>query len=54
MKTIPVPYADELLVVHMKSGINQSADYREMYNLHTRRSVEQVFYKPIQHFGYTF
>ena len=54
MKTIPVPYADELSFVRMKSGISQSADYREMYNSHTRKSVEQVFQKPIQHFGYTF
>jgi len=54
LRELPVPYNDELLSVFMKSDTRQNHDYREMYTADTKRSVEQVFCKPIQHFGYIF
>jgi len=54
LKNIPIPYNNELLTVRLKSNTRQNKNYREMYNEDTKRSVEQVFEKPIQHFGYTF
>lgn len=37
-----------------KAGIRADRDYRSAYNAHTRRLIEHMFRREIEHFGYSF